>query len=292
MGKAILTKKPIHGNVKFMESWTPWNWIAYGSIGMTAILVAIGTATKENSVLSNWLSPFLKTYVLGYGPAIFFIIATIIFIIQRAKGGKAVEVGKATTGLPMSGPVLPPTLILAKPKKFYSERNKNDLANALTDLSEILNTNGANIAQKAQQIVMIWGGEIRGYKIPDTAALIGQLNDLSNLTGVFSRAIFDDDGFVKKYQTYGDELNPVLHLPPPQTALDNPISILQISINGFRDVLSSIDFAKKYNDQELISYMIRDSRPAFDKYMNGISAFRGWLDETKKRIDTFHNSQL
>lgn len=292
MNEAVLTKKLVHGNVKFVKDWTPLNWIAYGSLGTTAILTAINAAAKENSALSNWFSPFLKTYVLGYGPAIFFIIASIIFIYQKIKGGKVAKAGKATTVFSVSGPVLPPTLGLAKPKKFYSERNKSDLANALTDLSEILNANGANIAQKAQQIVMIWSGELRGNKMPDTAALIGQLNDLGNLTAVLNRAIFDDDGFVKKYQTYADELKPVLQLPPPQIALDNPIAIFQTSINGFRDVLSSIDFAKKYNDQELISYMIRDSRLAFSKYMNGISVFRGWLDETQKRINTFRNSQL
>ena len=223
--------------------------------------------------------------LIGLG-VLLFGIGIVSFYIQQAKL-------TATPSQPLSGPASQPTPELAKPKKFYSQRNKSDLADALTDLSEIINTTGASVTQKAQQIFMIWGGEAGKNKMPDTAALIERLNDLRNLTGVFSQALYSDNGFMKKYQVYSDELNSILQVQQKgPSSPDNPISILVRNIDVARDVLSSIDYAKKYNDQELISYMMRDSRPAFDKYFNGMSAFRGWLDETQKRIHTFRNSQL
>lgn len=189
--------------------------------------------------------------------------------------------------------IVPQKEKLVQSKKYYSQQDKENLTNALRDLSVILNTNGANITKKAQQISGIWSNEIRENKMPETASLIVQLNDLSNLTAVLHRALFDEDGFMKKHQVYINELSPILQIKekPPNTIF-HPIAKLQISINGFRDVLSSIGLAEKYNDKQLISSMIRDSRMALENYMNGINTFNGWLGETQNRIKVFRNSEL
>ena len=227
--------------------------------------------------------------LIGLGVLIFGI-GIVWFYIQQANLA-------ATPSQPLSGPASSPTPELPKPKKFYTQRNKSDLADALTDLSEIFNTTGANIEQKTHQIVNRWNIEvsrnIRQHKMPDTADLIGQLSELSNLTVILNRTLYDDNGFVKKNRTYSDELNPILQFPQKgPSSPDSPISILQISINVFRNGISSIELAKKYNDQELISSMAENLEIAFRNYLKGCDAFRQWRDETQKRIDNFRNSQL
>jgi hypothetical protein len=152
--EAILTRKPIHGNVKIMKDWTFWGWIAYGCLAISAYGTAFAKFSVEYPAMYDWLPLQIRGY-MGYVPATLVSIATIILIIQWMKDGRATEVGKATTVLPPSS-VSSPLPVLAKPKKFYSDRNKSDLANALTDLSEILSKYGPNIMQKAQYVVDIW----------------------------------------------------------------------------------------------------------------------------------------
>ncbi|MFI5330641.1 MAG: hypothetical protein ACHQ2F_06350 [Desulfobaccales bacterium] len=175
MREAGLTKGSISGNVKFMELWNFWGWIAYGCLGIAAFGMAIETLTKRHPTMLDLLPDYLKSYIWGYVPAILFSIATIIFIIRLPYFWKTAEVGKVAPVIQASGPAsrpTQPTPELAKPKKFYSEREKSDLANALRDLSKILNTEGTNITQKAQQISVMWTLESRKSQSPDTAALI------------------------------------------------------------------------------------------------------------------------
>jgi hypothetical protein len=198
----------------------------------------------------------------------------------------------ATPPQPLSGLVSQVTPELAKPKKFYSDREKSDLANALRDLSKILNTEGTNITQKAQQISVIWTLESRKSQAPDTAALIEQLNDLNKLIVDLKQSLYDE-GFMNKYKVYSDELDPILQIQQkPPNSPTNPLSILQESIRVFRDEISSIDLAKKYNDQQLINSMKNNLNLVFMNYVNEYHSFGRWLTETQKRIDTFRNSQL
>src|SRR5271157_3714593 len=108
-----------------MKDWTPITWITYACYGVMALLWAINTAIKENSPLSAWLPPFFKVYILGYGPFIFFLILTIFLIIQMGRSRKSTEAGNATNR-PVSAPVLSSTHSLVRPKKFYSERNREE----------------------------------------------------------------------------------------------------------------------------------------------------------------------
>jgi hypothetical protein len=107
---------------------------------------------------------------------------------------------------------------------------------------------------------------------------------VGNLANTLYQALYDENGFMKKYIVYSDELCQILQ--------SNPIPTFQGNTNGFRNVLSSIKLAEKYNDRNLIISMVTNSRPAFDNYMNGIRIFKGWFDETQKRIAAFRNSQL
>lgn len=276
-----------------MKDWHPMAWIAYISLGINSVLNILAAA-KEKPPLANWLSPFIKTYILGYGPAIFFMIATIFFILELRRSKE-----KTTTTIHPPVPALVPTQSsLVKSKKFYSDRNKSDLADALTDLSEIFNKDGYNIMQKAQQIIEEWRpmgiqDKIRGKKPPDISTSIDQLNEMGNLASTLFKDLFEDQGFIKKYQAYSDELCKILQVrEDPSTTSNQPLIELQSEINYFRNMLTPIKLAKKYNDQNLITCMMTNTSPTYVNFQHKVNAFRTWIDNTKKHIAAFRNSHL
>lgn len=197
-----------------------------------------------------------------------------------------------TTRLGTLGPPpLPQENSNATPPKFYSPRNKNELADALTDLSGILNANADEIVRKTQTFINTWNNQatlIAQQRVPDTIALGGQLDALANATVVLSRSFFDDDGLIEKHKTYADEMKNILQIS--LNASSNPLSVLQRSINGLRDGVSTIELASKYSDQRLTAQMMQNMRPMLDNLVSGDNAFRNWLAQTRQRIDAFRNT--
>jgi hypothetical protein len=241
-----------------------------------AFLLALGTGAKEGAPLSDWFSPFLKIYVLGYGPIIFFMIATLLFIIDWRRSKKEVE---KTTPVPQP--------VLTKPKKSYTELNKTHLTNALTDLAEILNKYGPDIIEKAQYVPNIWILGSKRISLQDINNLITNLDEINNLSGFFYEAIYIENSIYKRYIIYTDELNSIL-----QDKAVNPIPSLKGNIKDFHNVLSTIQLAKKYDNQELIDSIMTSGRPVFQNYTKSINIFDGWLRETERRIVAFRNSKL
>lgn len=230
-----LTKSLVHGTVEFVKNWPPLGWIAYISLGISSSLTALNTAAKEGTALSTWLPSFLKIYILGYGPLIFFLIATTLFIIELRRKKTVILVDR-----PIPVPVSPlPQFLPIQQKKFYSERNKSDLANAFTDLLELLNRDGFKIIQKVQKIIEQWRPpgiiDIIGRKEPDIAVEIDKLNEIGNLAATLYRDLFEENGFLSKYNAYHDELCQILQIrDKPSTTSNQPLIELQSGINFFK----------------------------------------------------------
>lgn len=296
MREAILTRNSIHGNVEFMKDWPFWGWIAYGCLAISAYGIAFAKFAAEYPAMYDWLPLQIRWY-LGYVPATLVSIATIILIIQWVKAGKAIEINKSTTVPPPSS-VSPSSPILAKPKKFYSQRNKSDLANALTDLLEIFNRDGSELIPKAQHIIEEWRplgiqDRIRGKKPPDISISIDQLNEISNLAATLYQQLFEDNGFIKKYLAYSDELCPILQVhEKPSNTPNQPLIELQGGINYFRNMLTPIKLAEKYNDLNLTTWMMTNTSSTFNNFQHKVNAFRTWIDNTKKQIAAFRNAHL
>jgi hypothetical protein len=222
------------------------------------------------------------------------MIATILFIIELRRTRKFTT----TVNHPTPISVLPQIQSSGKPKKFYSERNKSDLSDALTDLSEIFNKDCYNIMQKAQQIIEKWRppgmqDKIRGKKPPDISTSIAQLDEMSNLATTLYRELFEDNGFIKKYQSYSDELCQILQVHEKISNTPNqPLIELQSGINYFRNMLTPIKLAEKYNDQNLTTLMMSNTSSTFVNFQHKVNAFRIWIDNTKKYIVAFRNSHL
>jgi hypothetical protein len=66
-----------------MSHWSFWDWIAYGCLGIAAFGLAIGTIWKEYPhMFQSWWPTFLSSPKWSFLPAIFFVIATLIFIFR------------------------------------------------------------------------------------------------------------------------------------------------------------------------------------------------------------------
>jgi hypothetical protein len=70
----------------------------------------------------------------------------------------------------------------------------------------------------------------------------------------------------------------------------NPIAILQVCIDNFRDGVRAIDLASKHSDWRLIDQMMQNMRPMLLNLQNGDGIFRTWLDQTRKRMETFRGT--
>ncbi|MGH6879188.1 MAG: hypothetical protein ACREHV_17650 [Rhizomicrobium sp.] len=115
------------------------------------------------------------------------------------------------------------------------------------------------------------------------------LDKLSDETVALNKSIFDENGLYKKYSSYSDELDSVIGFQ--ENGPNNPISTLQRGINTFRDGINAIVAAKKYNDRSMVEQMANViARTGLAGLQDGDSAFRGWRDETLKRIGEFRKS--
>ncbi len=243
--------------------------------------------------MSTWLPSFLKIYILGYGPLIFFLIATTLFIIELRRKKTVILVDR-----PIPVPVSPlPQFLPIQQKKFYSERNKSDLANAFTDLLELLNRDGFKIIQKVQKIIEQWRPpgiiDIIGRKEPDIAVEIDKLNEIGNLAATLYRDLFEENGFLSKYNAYHDELCQILQIrDKPSTTSNQPLIELQSGINFFINMLTPINLAEKYNDKNLITWMMTNTSSAFGDFQHKVNLFRTWIDNMKRNITAFRNSHL
>jgi hypothetical protein len=65
-----------------MESWTFWDWVAYGGIIIAALLIAIDTAIAQSEHLSRHLPRILKGYV-GFLPLLSLLVGGGAFAYQR-----------------------------------------------------------------------------------------------------------------------------------------------------------------------------------------------------------------
>ena len=254
-------------------------------------LVYKGTGAATIGTGAPSMNPYWPLIIFGV-LGIILLASTWIFIFKIMDKGKLPRIAAP----PWSGPVSPPPPILSMSKKYYSDRNKSNLADALTDLLEILNRDGSRIIQEAERIIAAWGlptiANI-GRKPPEVATSIEQLNALGNLAANFYRDLFEDNSFIKKYQAYTEELCQILEVHEKVSNTPNqPIIELQSGINFFRNILIPIQPAEKHNDKNLTSWIMANTTWPYNNFQHKVNAFRTWIDNTKKQITAFRNAHL
>jgi hypothetical protein len=65
-----------------MSGWGFWDWLAYGTLYIGAIILAINTAISSSVSLQAHIPNFLKVNTWGFIPAVLLSTATIVFIFD------------------------------------------------------------------------------------------------------------------------------------------------------------------------------------------------------------------
>jgi hypothetical protein len=63
-----------------MAQWSIWNWIAYGCLAISAFGTAIGTILQKYPQMLSRMPSFFSSPLWSFVPAVFLIIATMIFV--------------------------------------------------------------------------------------------------------------------------------------------------------------------------------------------------------------------
>ena len=153
--------------------------------------LAVGAQPGTIGTGASSMNPHWPLIIFG-GLGIALLASNWIFISKVL--GKSIL--PQASNLLVHAPVLPPTHELAKSKKFYSERNKSDLANALTDLSEIVNRHHIDITDKAQYIPNIWNMQSDRISPQDINNLIIKMNDITELAEKYHQQIYGESGIM------------------------------------------------------------------------------------------------
>jgi hypothetical protein len=65
-----------------MSQWTAWNWIAYGCLAISAFGTAFGTIFQKYPQMLSRMPAFFSSSLWSFVPAIFLVIATVIFVVN------------------------------------------------------------------------------------------------------------------------------------------------------------------------------------------------------------------
>lgn len=173
-----------------------------------------------------------------------------------------------------------------KAKRFYSQRDKNDIADGLTDLSRLLDSQAAVISQRTGQIMSMWNPTAG---TGDVDAVMSKIDEVRNLSVSFSRALFDsDNGFFKRYQTYNEEMASVVQLQMNEPS--SPLQNLQLALNRYHDVVGAVQLSEKYKDKQLTSAIAYTSSSAANALRDAYNGFNRWIGETRERIKVMRSS--
>lgn len=80
LGRVTAARIAIQGIA--MSSWSGWDWIAYGCLGIAALGLGIGTWGKDNPEMLSNLPSLFSSPKWSAVPAILFVLATLIFIAR------------------------------------------------------------------------------------------------------------------------------------------------------------------------------------------------------------------
>ena len=189
--------------------------------------------------------------------------------------------GIATTVSPSDQPI-------QTAKKFYAASDKERISNALYDLYNILNTTGAEINKKKNRFLGDWDRFQTAGNF-NVQGLLSELDELRNLTVQFHRSIYDDEnGLLKKYQNYNDELTQVLD----QSRNVNSLSQVQITANNCFDGISIFEMINTGTggDEQVKSGLRRALRTQVGDMNAAEEKFEAWMISVKQRGDALRNS--
>lgn len=283
------------------KAWNDSVWSKVIAAAITAALATLLTALvqywetlKDHWEQIVWLSsrPIL---VPAWLLVVFGVVAVLLLFFALGVRTRASMENIEPNAVPIveARAMKPPVenLFEAAPRKFYSRRNREDLANALTDLKEILNSKGDRIVQEVSRVQRDWDQIYRPNPTSETTGELRQrLDDLAVEVTSLSRTIHEPtEGFLAKYQVYAEEVNAIIRLPENSLS-DHPFAVLQSAIGRSRDGISALERACGYMDDQFFDTLRRAIVPALFELQSADQMYRTWLDATRGRMREFQTA--
>jgi hypothetical protein len=112
--------------------------------------------------------------------------------------------------------------------------------------------------------------------------VLQQVNDASRDMNI---ALFDKDGVSDRFSAYAEEFSFIV-----QGNSDTKMTPLNLARNRLAEGGRALQLAGPYNNARLNESIFGSITPLRTDFSNVGSAFRGWVEDCKRRIDTVRGS--
>lgn len=169
------------------------------------------------------------------------------------------------------------------PGKFYSTKDKENLADLCTELIGFLRENGGGgggngAFRKLATLDNDWGGA--GSASGDLTFLDKDLAEARAAVQSVWDGLYGDSGFFRKYDAYHDELAAFF----PVQDYPDQIRAVQSAVNEFGKSIAMLVAEK---DKRNRSTILATLKPSHEKYVQVIQQFQKVLFETTQRVEAF-----
>jgi hypothetical protein len=167
--------------------------------------------------------------------------------------------------------------------KFYSTKDKENLADLCTELIVFLRENGGGgggngAFRKLAILDSDWSGA--GTASGNLTFLDKDLVEARAAVQSLWDGLYGDGGFFRNYDAYHDEL---IAFFPPQDYPDQ-IRAVQSAVNEFGKSIAMLEAAKDTRSRQTV---LATLKPGYDKYVQAIQQFQKVLFETTQRVEAF-----
>jgi hypothetical protein len=273
--------------------WTTLDFIEHAPLLVRFSTFVVSCLSLGVIELRDWLNFKLRR---GFAISLAAVLVLYVAIVGLAYWQYG-ETPTLSSPIPMSAspavapvvqnaPASAPTKLLKK----YSEAEKEDLRNATREVSRILDGQGADVAQKTNEVFGAWSGLTSPPQNGSPSALEQSLDDLVKSIITLREPLREYSGPLQPYRSYADDISPLLSLSW-QSNLPNPIDELARSVSRFQLNVSVLDKVTKYHDKDLLN-SVRGLDFGLSDLQAKQGAYLNWLQQTKERIAAFRRSSL
>jgi hypothetical protein len=190
----------------------------------------------------------------------------------------------AQTTTRSQAPTQQPSTTAPQPKSRYSPAEKEDLKNAMRDISKVINDH--DLLDKINEALVSWDRLSAPSGIPELST---RLDDLVGSISRLRTSLDYQDGIIlKQYGSYSQEIKSVLDRPPNWQS--DPVSGLHVVTNRFKESMPILVNASKCSDEKLFLWVRFNI--GGQELKTAQKAFVDWITRTNQRIDNFRNSFL
>lgn len=222
------------------------------------------------------LSESLKGAQLGRG---FDVVASYVDVIGESQAVAAIAVARADATLRPGTLSEPPTA------RFYSQRDKENLADLCTDLIGFLRDNGGDgggtgLWKKLATLGNDWSF-MRDGSGHDMAQMNRDLVEARAATRAFWDKMYEAGGFFRAHEAYHAELDSFF---PPAQDFPGQIRALESAADNFGNAIAAVETEKGKTARKQLFMALE---PSHEKYVRATQEFQRQLFDATQRVEKF-----